>query len=66
MTTTTGGAAAVLDRFEESLQTESPELRVFCTSVTEQWALVTVGGPEREVVSAAGTDLDLSSDPFPS
>ena len=39
VTTTTGGAAAVLDWFEEWLQTEWPDLRVLCTSVTEQWAV---------------------------
>ena len=66
VTTTTGGAAMVLDRFEEWLQTEWPELRVFCTSVTEQWAVVAVGGPRaREVVAAAGTDIDLANDAFP-
>ena len=31
MTTTTGGAAAVLDHIEEWLQTEWPELRVRAT-----------------------------------
>ena len=45
VTTTTGGAARVLDRFEEWLQTEWPDLRVFCTSVTEQWATIAVVGP---------------------
>ncbi|MGZ8570912.1 MAG: glycine cleavage T C-terminal barrel domain-containing protein, partial [Actinomycetota bacterium] len=66
VTTTTGGAAMVLDRFEEWLQTEWPDLRVFCTSVTEQWAVVAVGGPRaREVLAAAGADLDLSNDAFP-
>ena len=34
VTTTTGNAAMVLDRFEEWLQTEWTNLRVFCTSVT--------------------------------
>ena len=38
MTTTTGGAAKVLDWLEEWLQTEWPELDVHCTSVTEQWS----------------------------
>ena len=38
VTTTTGNAAAVLDWMEEWLQTEWPQLRVWCTSVTEQWA----------------------------
>ncbi|MGQ0651114.1 MAG: 2Fe-2S iron-sulfur cluster-binding protein [Betaproteobacteria bacterium] len=45
MTTTTGGAARVLDWLEEYLQTEWPELEVYCTSVTEQWATVAVAGP---------------------
>jgi Glycine cleavage system T protein (aminomethyltransferase) len=35
----------VLDRFEEWLQTEWPDLRVYCTSVTEQWAVVAINGP---------------------
>jgi sarcosine oxidase subunit alpha len=66
VTTTTGGAATVLDRFEEWLQTEWPDLRVFCTSVTEQWAVAAVGGPRaRDVLVAAGCDVDLSPDAFP-
>jgi sarcosine oxidase subunit alpha len=66
VTTTTGGAATVLDRFEEWLQTEWPDLRVYCTSVTEQWATIAVGGPRaREVVAAAGCDVDLVADAFP-
>jgi sarcosine oxidase subunit alpha len=66
VTTTTGNAAMVLDRFEEWLQTEWPDLRVYCTSVTEQWADVAVAGPRaRDVLSALGTDIDLSTDAFP-
>jgi sarcosine oxidase subunit alpha len=66
VTTTTGGAAKVLDHFEEWLQTEWPELRVYCTSVTEQWATVAVAGPRaRDVLAAAGTDVDLSVEAFP-
>ena len=66
VTTTTGGAATVLDRFEEWLQTEWPDLRVYCTSVTEQWAVVAINGPRaRDVVSATGTDVDLSREAFP-
>ena len=54
MTTTTGNAAAVLDHLEEWLQTEWPDLRVRCTSVTEQWSTVAVVGPRaRDVVAAA-------------
>jgi sarcosine oxidase, subunit alpha len=66
VTTTTGNAAMVLDRFEEWLQTEWPELRVYCTSVTEQWDDVAVAGPRaRDVLTALGTDIDLSSNAFP-
>jgi sarcosine oxidase subunit alpha len=66
VTTTTGGAAAVLDRFEEWLQTEWPELRVSCTSVTEQWAVVAVGGAQaRDVVTSLGADVDLAAEAFP-
>jgi sarcosine oxidase subunit alpha len=66
VTTTTGGAARVLDHFEEWLQTEWPELRVHCTSVTEQWAAIAVVGPKaREVLRAAGTDIDVAQAVFP-
>ena len=66
VTTTTGGAARVLDRFEEWLQTEWPGMRVHCTSVTEQWAAVAVAGPRsREVLQAGGTDVDVSRAAFP-
>lgn len=66
VTTTTGNAAAVLDRFEEWLQTEWPELRCWATSVTEQWATIAVVGPlAREVLRAAGTDVDLGRAAFP-
>ena len=66
VTTTTGNAAMVLDRFEEWLQTEWPDLRVYCTSVTEQWTDVAVAGPKaRDVLAALGTDIDLSPEAFP-
>ncbi|MGA5358462.1 sarcosine oxidase subunit alpha family protein [Streptomyces purpurascens] len=66
MTTTTGGAAGVLDWLEEWLQTEWPELDVHCTSVTEQWATIAVVGPQsREVVAHLAPDVDLSNEAFP-
>lgn len=66
VTTTTGGAAAVLDRFEEWLQTEWPDLRVYCTSVTEAWATAVLAGPRaRDVLRAAGTEIDVSQKAFP-
>ncbi|NUT24931.1 MAG: sarcosine oxidase subunit alpha family protein [Streptomyces sp.] len=66
MTTTTGGAAGVLDWLEEWLQTEWPELDVHCTSVTEQWTTIAVVGPKsREVVAQLAPDVDLSAEAFP-
>ncbi|QLH19589.1 sarcosine oxidase subunit alpha family protein [Streptomyces sp. Rer75] len=66
MTTTTGGAAGVLDWLEEWLQTEWPELDVHCTSVTEQWTTIAVVGPQsREVVAGLAPDVDLSAEAFP-
>jgi sarcosine oxidase, subunit alpha len=66
MTTTTGNAVPVLDHLEEWLQTEWPELRVRCTSVTEQWAVAAVVGPRsRAVLGALAPDLDVSVEGFP-
>jgi sarcosine oxidase subunit alpha len=71
MTTTTGGAAKVLDWLEEWLQTEWPELDVHCTSVTEQWSTIAVVGPKsRDVIAkvapelAANGGLDAEAFPF--
>ncbi|MGW1028018.1 sarcosine oxidase subunit alpha family protein [Streptomyces sp. NPDC002577] len=66
VTTTTGNAAAVLDWMEEWLQTEWPDLRVHCTSVTEQWATVALVGPRsRELLGALAPDLAVDNDSFP-
>lgn len=46
MTTTTGGAAQVLSHLEDYLQTEWRDLDVWCTSVTEEWAVASICGPE--------------------
>ncbi len=65
-TTTTGGAAAVLDWLEEWLQTEWPDLRVHCTSVTDHWATVALVGPKsRAVMRKLAPDLDVSAAGFP-
>ncbi|GAA2157065.1 sarcosine oxidase subunit alpha [Humibacillus xanthopallidus] len=64
-TTTTGGAARVLEWLEEWSQTEWPELDVVCTSVTEQWATVAVVGPRsRDVIARLAPDLDVSKEAF--
>src|SRR5438309_9396229 len=66
ITTTTGNAAAVLDWLEEWLQTEWPDLDVFCTSVTEEWANATlVGWAARDVLALLAPSLALDSGAFP-
>ena len=45
VTTTTGGAGRVLHMMEDYLQTEWSELQVWLTSITEQWAVIAVQGP---------------------
>lgn len=65
MTTTTGGAAKILDWCEEWHQTEWPELDVYFTSVTEQITTIAVVGPRsREVVAKLAPDIDVSHDAF--
>jgi sarcosine oxidase subunit alpha len=66
VTTTTGGAATILNWMEEWLQTEWPELRVYLASVTEHWAVFPVVGPRsREVIGDVFPDLDVSNEAFP-
>ncbi|MGY6019155.1 sarcosine oxidase subunit delta family protein [Streptomyces spinosirectus] len=66
VTTTTGNAAAVLDWMEEWLQTEWPDLRVHCTSVTEQWATVALVGPKsRAVLGSLAPRLAVANEDFP-
>ncbi len=66
MTTTSGGAARVFGWLEHWLQTEWPHYRVYLTSVTTQWATVNVAGPRaRDVLSDAGTDIDMTPEAFP-
>ncbi|MBL8839110.1 MAG: (2Fe-2S)-binding protein [Alphaproteobacteria bacterium] len=62
----TGGADRVHGHIEELLQLHYPHWRVSVLPVTSQWANVTVCGPlTREVIRAAGTDIDLGRDAFP-
>ena len=66
MHTTTGNAAPVLNHLEEYLQTEWPQMKVFLTSVTEQWATVQVAGPNaRRLIGEIAPGLDLSTEAFP-
>jgi len=66
MTTTTGGAANVLGKLEDYLQTEWPELDVYLTSVTDHYATASVCGPNsKKILSKIISDLDLSDESFP-
>jgi len=66
VTTTTGGAANVLHHMEDYRQTEFPELRVWLTSVTEQWAVIAVQGPlARQVIAPHVRNIDLAPDAMP-
>jgi sarcosine oxidase subunit alpha len=66
VTTTTGGAPRVLAVMEDYLQTEWPDLRVWLTSTTEEWAVIAVQGPRaREIIAPLVEDIDLSPQAFP-
>ncbi len=66
MTTTTGGAAAVLSWMERWRQTEWPSMKVYFTSVTDQWAVISIAGPKaRDVLGKIAPDLAASNDQFP-
>jgi len=66
MTTTTGGAANVMSKLEDYLQTEWPELDVYLTSVTDHYATASVCGPNsKKILNKLIPDLDLSDENFP-
>ena len=61
VTTTTGGAARVLNMMEDYLQTEFPDLKTWLTSTTEQWGVIAVQGPAaRAVLEPLVEGIDLS------
>ncbi len=66
MTTTTGGAAHVMGWMERWLQTEWPELKVYLTSVTDQWAVISIAGPNSgSLISDLCSGIDFASSAFP-
>ncbi len=66
VTTTTGGAPRVLHLMEDYLQTEWPDLDVWLTSTTEQWAVIAVQGPRaRDVLAPLVEGIDLSKEAMP-
>lgn len=66
VTTTTGGAPRVLAMMEDYRQTAWPDLKVWLTSTTEQWAVIAVQGPKsREIVEPLIEGFDLDNAAFP-
>jgi sarcosine oxidase subunit alpha len=66
VTTTTGGAPRVLAMMEDYRQTEWPDLKVWLTSTTEQWAVIAVQGPNaRRVLEPLVSEIDLSAAALP-
>ncbi|HEY6515181.1 MAG TPA: sarcosine oxidase subunit alpha family protein [Steroidobacteraceae bacterium] len=66
VTTTTGGAAGVLALMEDYRQTEWPDLNVWLTSTTEQWAVIAVQGPNaRRVLEPLVEGIDISAAAMP-
>ncbi len=66
VTTTTGGAPRVLAMMEDYRQTEWPQLKVWLTSTTEQWAVIAVQGPQaRAVIEPLIEGIDLGAKSFP-
>ncbi|RUW71646.1 sarcosine oxidase subunit alpha family protein, partial [Mesorhizobium sp. M1E.F.Ca.ET.063.01.1.1] len=66
MTTSTAKAADVLSRLEFLLDTAWPELRVAVTSVSDEWAAMSIAGPKsRDILAAAFPELDVSNEALP-
>ena len=66
MTTTTGGAATVMGKLEDYLQTEWPELKVFLTSVTDHFATVSVCGPNsKKILEKVVKNINFDDQNFP-
>jgi sarcosine oxidase subunit alpha len=66
VTTTTGGAARVMNMMEDYLQTEFPNLNVWLTSISEQWAVIAVQGPNsRKIIEPLIEGIDISDEAMP-
>ena len=66
VTTTTGGAPRVLHHMEDYLQTEFPNMNVWLTSTSEQWAVIAVQGPKaRQIIEPLVEGIDISGEAMP-
>ena len=66
MTTTTGGAANVLGKLEDYLQTEWPELDVYLTSVTDHYSTASICGPNsKKILMKLFPNVKFDDENFP-
>jgi sarcosine oxidase subunit alpha len=66
VSTTSGAASATAAELERLLQCEWPELRVFVTPVSNQWAVINAAGPHsRRLLERAGISIDISASALP-
>ncbi len=66
MTTSTARAADVLSRLEFLLDTAWADLRVSVTSVTDEWAAMSIAGPQsRDILAKVFPTLDVSDGALP-
>lgn len=66
LTTTTANAGRIMDHLEFYQQQVWPELEVYLSSVTDQWAAMALAGPNsRAVLARAFPDLDVGNENLP-
>ncbi len=66
VTTTSGAASRIAAWLEEWRQCEWPDLDVFVTPVTTQWATIALAGPRaRDLLGCFETDIALDGESFP-
>ncbi|WP_158814458.1 sarcosine oxidase subunit alpha family protein [Methylocapsa sp. S129] len=66
VTTTSVGAAHVITLMEDFAQTEWPDLKVWFTSTTEQWATIAINGPRaRQMLEPLVEGIDISAAAMP-
>ncbi len=66
VTTTTGGAPRVFANMEDYRQTEWPDLKVWLTSITEQWSVIALNGPNvRKLIAPFVEGINLDKEAFP-
>ncbi len=65
MTCSTGGALKVEQHVQKLIHVDQPDLNVYITPITSQWANATVCGPKaREMLESAQSNIDFSADSF--